>query len=215
MTLCLNQFIQQVKTSLNRVFFFFRVFFHEHSGFTGQQGKGEVNFFNSSLPLPPVSQALRYQPGDRRAHLCTKLAAVIELATFGFRVQVANHYATRPNIWLNKKLLCLLSNTSQLKIILSTEKVFGLNLYTYLCQIRLVQYVCKTFGNARYWYWLLLKEIPVQNQSVKNQNQPSEIFCKKSCSQKVWKIHMKSPVLKSLFNKVTSPQMFLLEFAKF
>ena len=37
-------------------FFSIWVFFHEHSWFTGQQG----NLFNSSLPLPPVSQTRRY-----------------------------------------------------------------------------------------------------------------------------------------------------------
>ena len=44
------------------IFFFFSiwVFFHEHSRFTGQQGKGEGYLFNSSLPLPPASQTLRY-----------------------------------------------------------------------------------------------------------------------------------------------------------
>ena len=43
-------------------FFFFSiwVFFHEHSRFTGQQGKGEGYLFNSSLPLPPASQTLRH-----------------------------------------------------------------------------------------------------------------------------------------------------------
>ena len=47
------------------VFFFsIRVFFHEHPRFTGQQGKGEVIYFSSSLPLPPASQALRHKSGD-------------------------------------------------------------------------------------------------------------------------------------------------------
>ena len=36
------------------------VFFHEHSRFTGQQGKGEGMYFNSSVPFPPASQTLRH-----------------------------------------------------------------------------------------------------------------------------------------------------------
>ena len=45
-------------------FFSIWVFFHIHSRFTGQQGKGGGYLFNSSLPLPPVSQTRRYQPGN-------------------------------------------------------------------------------------------------------------------------------------------------------
>ena len=45
-------------------FFSIWVFFHEHSRFTGQQGKGRGGgggyLFNSSLPLPPASQTLRH-----------------------------------------------------------------------------------------------------------------------------------------------------------
>ena len=47
-------------------FFYFPVwvFFHEHSRFTGQQGKGRRRGggypFNSSLPLPPASQTFRH-----------------------------------------------------------------------------------------------------------------------------------------------------------
>ena len=40
--------------------FFVWVLFHEHSWFTGQQGKGGGDLFNSSLPLPPASQTLRH-----------------------------------------------------------------------------------------------------------------------------------------------------------
>ena len=39
------------------VFFSISVFFHEHSRFTGQQGKRETK---SSLPLPSASQTLRH-----------------------------------------------------------------------------------------------------------------------------------------------------------
>ena len=51
---------------LAQILFFFSiwVFFHEHSLFTGQHGKGEGYLFNSSLLLPPASQTLRNQPGN-------------------------------------------------------------------------------------------------------------------------------------------------------
>ena len=56
-----------------------------------QDSRGRGGYlFNSSLPLPPASQTLRYQPGDYcRGHLCTWLAAGLEPGTFGFRVQVS------------------------------------------------------------------------------------------------------------------------------
>ena len=37
------------------VFFSIRVFFHRHSQFTGQQGKGGDHLY-SSLPLPPAHE---------------------------------------------------------------------------------------------------------------------------------------------------------------
>ena len=60
------------------------VFFHEHSRFTGPQGKGE------GIYLTPLYQ--RKEPG-----------------TFGFRAQVANHQATRPCLFLFITLLFELS----------------------------------------------------------------------------------------------------------
>ena len=44
-------------------FFFIWVFFHEHSQYTEQQGKGEA-VSNFSLPPLPASQTLRHQMGD-------------------------------------------------------------------------------------------------------------------------------------------------------
>ena len=51
------------KCSRMKIFFFsIRIFFHEHSRFTGQQGKGKGFSFNSSLPLPPaLIHTLRHQ----------------------------------------------------------------------------------------------------------------------------------------------------------
>ena len=47
---------------INVFFFFFSVcvFFYDHSRITGLQRKRESFFFNSTLPLPPTSQALRH-----------------------------------------------------------------------------------------------------------------------------------------------------------
>ena len=42
-------------------------------------GERRDNLFNSSLPLPPASQTLRYQPGE------------LERGTFGFRAQFTNY----------------------------------------------------------------------------------------------------------------------------
>ena len=52
------------------------VFFHEHSRFTGQQGKWEA-ISNFSLPLLSTSQTLR-------AHLFTQVTAALELANLWF-----------------------------------------------------------------------------------------------------------------------------------
>ena len=48
---------------------------------------------NSSVPLPPVSQILRYWLGDysREVVSAHSPAAGLELGTFGFRAQVTNH----------------------------------------------------------------------------------------------------------------------------
>ena len=49
-----------VKILFFRLFFFsIWVLFHEYSRITGLQGKGEGHSINSSLPLPPASQAIR------------------------------------------------------------------------------------------------------------------------------------------------------------
>ena len=40
----------------------------------------------------------------------------------------------------------------------------------------------------------------------KIQKQPSEVFCKNRCSSKIHKIHRKTPVFQSLFNKVAGLQ---------
>ena len=46
------------------VFFFYLGFLSRTFTFHGTAGEGGGFLFNSSLPLPPASQALRHQPGD-------------------------------------------------------------------------------------------------------------------------------------------------------
>ena len=54
-------------------------------------------FHNSSLALPPTSQAFRYWPSDYYSdYLSAWLDAGLEPGTFNFLVQVANRWATRP-----------------------------------------------------------------------------------------------------------------------
>ena len=59
---CLEIYVEEatkISEKNSNVFFFsIWVFFHEHSRFTGQQGKRGVSIF--SLPLPPTSQTLRH-----------------------------------------------------------------------------------------------------------------------------------------------------------
>ena len=55
-------------------------------------GKGGRHLFNSSLPLPPTSEAFRDCPGDYcRGLTSAMLTAGLALETFGFRAQVPNH----------------------------------------------------------------------------------------------------------------------------
>ena len=42
----------------------------------------------------------------------------------------------------------------------------------------------------------------IVNSSYQVQKQSRKVFCKKSCSQKLRRIHRKTPMLESLFNKV-------------
>ena len=73
-------------------FFSIWVLLHEHSRFIGQKGGGGY-LFNSSLPLPPISQALKTLAGRLlpRVHLCSELTPGLEPGALGFRAQVANH----------------------------------------------------------------------------------------------------------------------------
>ena len=74
------------------VFFLSRTFANHRNA-----GEGVGDFFNSQLPLPPASQALRHLAGRL-------LAAGLEPGTFRFQTQVANHLTTRPKYLISKYL---------------------------------------------------------------------------------------------------------------
>ena len=72
------------------------VFFHEHSRFTGHQGKGETISLTLLYHIYPVYRHLDTVQLLQRAHLYTYVAAAgLKPETFGFLAQVANHHATR------------------------------------------------------------------------------------------------------------------------
>lgn len=58
---------------------------------TAKERRGYLS--NSSLPLPPISQALKTSAGQLlpRVHLCGELTPGLEPGTLGFRAQIANH----------------------------------------------------------------------------------------------------------------------------
>ena len=64
-TAILQIFVEWLPKKLFTVFFFFYLGFLLRT-FTNDRtaGQGEGHFFNSSLPLPPASQARRHWPGD-------------------------------------------------------------------------------------------------------------------------------------------------------
>ena len=77
---------------------FIYIFFLSGFSFTdidkSQDCRGR-HFFNSSLPLSPVSHTQTISGRLlQRAHLCTQLAAGLEPATFDFRAQVAKNFQT-------------------------------------------------------------------------------------------------------------------------
>ena len=77
-----------------QVFFFFSVwvFFHEHSQFTGQQGKGQDIYLTPLYHFHPLHRRLDIGRAIAAgAHVCAWLAAELEPGTFSFRAQVANH----------------------------------------------------------------------------------------------------------------------------
>ena len=85
----LNQFLSY---EIN-IFFSVWVFFHEHLKFTGQQGKGKAVSLTSIYHFYLLHRHLKTLTGQllERAHLYTQLAVRLELRTFGFHVQVADH----------------------------------------------------------------------------------------------------------------------------
>ena len=93
------------------LFFFFSiwVFFHEHSPFTEQQGKGEGIHLTSLYYFHPLNTHLDI------SRATTAESSPLHIAgrqtrngtwTWGFQVQIANHQATRPqfDLWGNRIL---------------------------------------------------------------------------------------------------------------
>ena len=84
-------------------FFFFSiwVFFHEHSRFTGQQGKGKGIYLTPPYHFHPLHRHLDISRAITAESSPLQIAG-LQPGTFRFRAQVANHQATRPDI---KKLI--------------------------------------------------------------------------------------------------------------
>ena len=100
----------RVKQEYRRVFFlfFFFLFFSRPFTIHSTTGEGRGYSFNSSLPLPPASQALRYQSGNYCRELTSTHSQQPDLkpVTIGFRAQVANHLATRPKqTWIQRMVI--------------------------------------------------------------------------------------------------------------
>ena len=98
------------------------LFFFFYLGFLSQPfmnhrtaGEGEGHSFKSSTPLPPTSTDTQTLAGWllQRAHLCTQVAAGLELGTFGFQAQVANHSATCPLLKVYLDHSCKMPSESQ------------------------------------------------------------------------------------------------------
>ena len=73
-------------------FFSMWVFFHKHSRFTGQQGKGEAISLTPPYQFHPVHRHLDIsQEITAESSSLHIVAAGLELGTYGFRAQVASH----------------------------------------------------------------------------------------------------------------------------
>ena len=105
------------------IFTFAKYFFY--LGFLSQPftnyriaGEGGEHLFNSSLPFLRISQTLKTLAGRllQRAQLCTWVAAGLVPGTFGFRAQVANHWATRIS-WKRCKIFAKMTFLGRIFII--------------------------------------------------------------------------------------------------
>ena len=83
-----------VRLSLSLQIFLFSnwIFLHKHSRFTGEQGKEEAISVTPLYPFQPLQRNLNTSRVITAENsLCTQLALELELGTFGFRPQIANH----------------------------------------------------------------------------------------------------------------------------
>ena len=85
--------ILTLRNSWHLFIFSIWLFSHDHWRITGQQEKGEgIYCLNSSRPCPPALQTLAVAGRLLQiAHLCTQLTTGLELGSFVFQVQVADH----------------------------------------------------------------------------------------------------------------------------
>ena len=99
-----------VKKIHNESFFFYIwVFFHEHSWFTWQQGKGEGIHLTPHYHFHPLHSHLEISwvivVESSPLHLAN-IVAQLWPGTSGFRAPVANHWATHPSDWSFKDNIC-------------------------------------------------------------------------------------------------------------
>ena len=83
-----------VRLSLSLQIFLFSnwIFLHKHSRFTGEQGKEKAISLTPLYPFQPLQRNLNTSRVITAENsLCTQLALELELGTFGFRPQIANH----------------------------------------------------------------------------------------------------------------------------
>ena len=79
---------------ISELFFSIWVFFHVHSRFTGQQGKGLLSTTSIRLTDTKTLAGRSLQ----RTHLSIWLVAGLEPETYGFRAQVTNHEVMLPKL---------------------------------------------------------------------------------------------------------------------
>ena len=81
-------------------FFLYHSFLSQISLFIGKYGKRQIIslIHLSSLPLPPTLQELKTLATLllQIAHLCTQLAAGLQIQTFGFLLKFAKHHGMHP-----------------------------------------------------------------------------------------------------------------------
>ena len=71
--------------------FFYQIFFHEYSRFTGQQEKEEAISLTFLYHIDLLQRYFDISWVINAESFCTQVATGFKLETFGFQAQVANH----------------------------------------------------------------------------------------------------------------------------